>query len=372
MLPQQPDPSASSDHVAYETGLPSSDPASTPRRSASLDPGETPPASWLDAASSMPVADRYHLSRIFRHSFWRSRREHVWTCLNHSRVPQSRLDRFRECGSNAWILQSDEEPPRYRIQTNRCHDRWCEACQVERRRLICFNLRTQLPEDRIRLLTLTLKSTAQPLRRQIDRIYDAFTKFRLRKPILACIKGGLAFLEITRNNDTRLWHPHLHVLIVGTYLPVDLARRVWHEVTGDSYIVDVRDVGDRERAASYVAKYASKAVPKTVWSDPQSLDELIGAMRSRRTFNAFGAWKHLSLSRPIDPDDIVWTEIGPLWWFIQRSNDAHDDARRILKAVRRTNPDSMTDTPEIPNAPPPYDDSLDGIPPSRWIPGLFD
>lgn len=210
---------------------------------------------------------------------------------------------------------------------------------------MAFNVARQLPKCHLRLLTLTIRSTATPLTNQIDRIYDAFRTFRNRKPIRKRITGGLYFLEITVNPDTRLWHPHLHILCMGSYLPVDLVRRHWFDVTTDSYICDVRYIKTPGYAAGYVTKYAGKTIPISVWRDPCLLQEAITAMENRRTFQTFGKMKHLDLSRVPD-EDTTWTPIASLATIITQANAGGAIARDILNQLRQPEnlPQDFADT----------------------------
>jgi len=231
--------------------------------------------------------------------------------LPHDDTTPLRLLRFAQCGSDAWVLQSLETPPRFRVVSNRCRDRFCEACQRERRNTVSNNVALTLKDKSLRLLTLTLKSSGDPLRFQLNRLYKSFRLFRSRKGIRSCLFGGLFFLEVTLNDQTRMWHPHLHVIYEGQYLPQKLAANVWLSVTSDSYIVDVRALSSSDSAADYVSKYASKGISQRVWQDPERFVEAIIALSGRRTFSVFGTWRGLGLSAtPRDSCD--WVYFGRL------------------------------------------------------------
>jgi hypothetical protein len=293
-----------------------------------------------------PTADpdgQAHLS--FRHSFWETRRRCTLDAIRLLHPASRRLTAFQACGINAWVVRSDQPPHRYRVRTNKCRDRFCEACAGEKRRLVAFNVARQLPKCHLRLLTLTIKSTATPLTDQIDRIYNAFRTFRNRRPIQKRITGGLYFLEITVNPASRLWHPHLHVICMGSYLPVDLVRRHWFDVTHDSYICDVRYIKTPGHAAGYVTKYAGKTIPITVWRDPKLLQEAIRAMENRRTFQTFGKMKHLDLSR-IPDEDTTWTPIASLATILTQAKAGDPIATDILNQIRRPEnlPQDLLDT----------------------------
>jgi len=307
-----------------------------------LDIRETPVPGLVSADLSDAIDHARRLEWNFRHSFWRERRQATYHVLHdlaaRGAIPAARAQAFAACGRHATVLRHRTERHRYRVACWKCHDRLCEACQTERRRILCRNLMRQLADrGRIRLLTLTLRSSDHPLSQQIDRIYDCFRQFRRDPRIRPKMDGGLAFLELTRNEQTGLWHPHLHVLFTGDFLPHRLARAVWEHVTQDSYIVDVRSLTTPKSAATYVAKYASKALSPRVWRDPNALAEAALALCGRRTFLAFGSWTKMSLSRPDPTDDTAddWEEVGTLAEILTRANAGDEDARAIVRALRR-------------------------------------
>lgn len=279
--------------------------------------------------------DSATLNRTFRHSFWRVRRERTLHAMATLDIAPKRQDRFMACGDSAWVLIDANDPNRYRLAVNRCRDRWCEACQTERRRTITRNVAAKLRDRSLRLLTLTLKSQSVPLTDQIDRLLRSFRRFRQAAPVRHCLVGGLYFVEITYNNRRDQWHPHLHVIFEGGFLPHELAKQTWLHVTGDSYVVDVRALHNSHAAASYVAKYAAKAVSHHVWTCPARFKEAIVALHGRRTFHAFGHWRALDLSK-LPPDDTEWVVYAPLADLIRRARARDPDALRALRALSAT------------------------------------
>ena len=54
---------------------------------------------------------------------------------------------------------------------------------------------------------------------------------------------------------------HIHIVYEGDYLPQHELSEVWADITGDSYVVDIRGTPNgmsRDRAANYVTKYITK------------------------------------------------------------------------------------------------------------------
>ena len=76
--------------------------------------------------------------------------------------------------------------------------------------------------------------------------------------------GGFYSYENTYNEKTGEWHPHLHIFgVLEEWIDVQKLSATWHEITGDSYIVDVRRVKKDKvhgysKAIAEVCKYALK------------------------------------------------------------------------------------------------------------------
>ena len=267
----------------------------------SLEPDETTVGS-ISAPFVEPVpSEESRLCLTFRHSGWATRRKLVLDAFRTADRPHARMQRFCSCGSISWVLASDDPTPRYRLVSNRCRDRWCTPCSTEKQRIVVGNVAQVLEGRALRLMTLTLKSSDVDLSAQITRLYKSFAKLRRRKEIRASLTGGLYFLEITFNDKTRQWHPHLHALFEGSYIPQALLRDLWLDITGDSFIVDVRGFRDSRMAAGYVAKYATKGVAGNVFTDPARLLQAVEALHGRRTFQTFGTFTDLNSPSPRTP-----------------------------------------------------------------------
>lgn len=55
---------------------------------------------------------------------------------------------------------------------------------------------------------------------------------------------------------------HVHIIVDSDYIPEFEISRLWHQITGDSFIVDIRAINAREdprQVFAYVTKYMTKA-----------------------------------------------------------------------------------------------------------------
>jgi hypothetical protein len=263
-----------------------------------LDPPETP----VDSGGVDLVWNRSERSpRLIdcsRHEHWAKRRQRVYKALLEANVSYSRAEAFRTCGASFWLMRSRNDANAFRVCPDLCHDRFCEPCQNARSRFIREGLKSQLTADCYRFLTLTLRHTDQPLRDQLTFLYQSFRRLRASRLWRSVVDGGIAFLELTRNVDAGQWHPHLHCILSGKFIPAAELSAKWKKATGGSHVVDIRMVRDKMQVATYVAKYATKAYTHKDHYPNECLIEAIEALRGRRTVVTFGAQAPLKTTPP--------------------------------------------------------------------------
>lgn len=278
-----------------------------------------------------PITQPHRLSVVFRHTGWYRNRLLIYQSLHRTEQSFSRQANFANCGADAYVLQNVENPGVYRIAGSACHDRFCLPCAQERSQAIALNVLELTAGRRIRFLTLTLKTTDQPLAVQLDRLYAAFQALRRRKLWKDKVTGGVAFLEITWSTKLEAWHPHFHILIEGSYLPHQHLKKLWYQITGDSYIIDIRTVRDLDMASRYVTKYASKAFDNTFLNRQDCLDEAVIAFKGRKLLLTFGTWRGIALIEK--PSDGAWDHVAPLETILVNAAHGDADATAIVRAL---------------------------------------
>lgn len=149
-----------------------------------------------------------------------------------------------------------------------------------------------------RFVTLTLKHYDAPLAVQLDRLVSSFRLLRNHPQIAPSLVGGAWFIEVKLSKDRARWHPHLHVIVEGAFIDARTLSRSWYQVTGDSYITDIRSITDRRQRAQYVTKYATKPLHNEVTLDPVKLEEFIPAIKGRRLYQCFGTWSRAVKTQP--------------------------------------------------------------------------
>lgn len=218
-------------------------------------------------------------------------------------------DRLAECRSRAWFIRNSETG-KVRVAAKQCRLRWCYHCSEARQQFITAAVFPWL--DRLwepKLLTLTMKHRDKPLSEQIDFLYKAFTKLRNRLYIKERCKGGVWFFQVTYNQKTQQWHPHIHALIDSKYLRHDWLTETWYKITKCSQIVHIRAIHNPEKTLSHNARYAARPsalikIPEELWPD------MFEAFNGRRICGSWGNAKEISL-RPKKPEDASkWKSIG--------------------------------------------------------------
>lgn len=270
-------------------------------------------------------------AEVFRHTGWRRLRKRVVHALATTKQPGARCQSFADCGRMAYVLQSDDNPPRYRIAGSHCHDRFCVPCANERSTTIAHNVIAYVEHKTVRFVTLTLKHQRRSLAESLDHLYASWKRLRKNRNWKRKVTGGIAFIEIKHSTTTDCWHPHIHVLIGGRYLAQAMLSHAWKQATGDSAIVDIRAVNGTAHVARYVTKYASKPLNHTFQHEHYLLAEAIVALKGRRLCMTFGTYRSIKLTNSLPEDG--WTQIATLNELIHRAAEGDSSAIGILNSL---------------------------------------
>lgn len=237
-------------------------------------------------------------------------------------------DRLWDCRSRAWFIRN-EDTGKVRIAAKQCRLRWCFHCSEARQQFIT---QAVLPwyqgASEPKLFTVTLKHTQNPLEEQIDFLYKSFAKLRNRKVCKDAIRGGIWFFQVTYNQKSGEWHPHIHALLDAKFILKAKLISDWYNITGDSTIVHIRKVDCPEKTLSHNARYAARPsallkIPKSLWK------ELYYAFDGRRICGTWGTARKISL-RPSKPEDSnKWHDIGGFRTVVALK-DEDDNARAIF------------------------------------------
>lgn len=153
-----------------------------------------------------------------------------------------------------------------------------------------------------RLATLTLASSDDPLGEQIDRMSAAFRTLRRSAFWKQHVDGGVWAIEVTYNVETGRWHPHVHIIMDGSYIPQADLKAAWLKITGDSSVVDVRKCDDARDAARYIATYVGKLADLLRVPAARVID-YADALHRRRLAGTFGTSHAHTLERKDDAEE---------------------------------------------------------------------
>lgn len=275
-------------------------------------PCGTPSASLDDLGNNRASASAVERRTDWVHWRWRRSRGRIRCALDprcEDRAPaetpeqtealDKRCLRLKLCGTCPIMWESDSGLPF--VVWGHCRDRMCPRCQEERARKVRGRVRDLVSTyNAPRFMTLTLAPDGSGLAARLSKLLRSYRELRRRRSFREYVSAGVAAIEIVLNRETREWHVHLHAVVDGDYFPQQLLSDEWRSVTGDSYIVDIRSVKDRNATSDYIAKYVSKAVDIHAWP-PGAVREYAIATTGRRVLITSG----LSHACNVDPRKIV-------------------------------------------------------------------
>ena len=246
--------------------------------------------------------------------------------------------RLRSCGSMPVIGIHKETGERGIVSMYHCHVRLCPMCEWARARANYARLSAALNLIREEepglvpcFLTLTLKNvSAVDLRATISHMGRSFNRL-MKYRDLRCVQGYWRALEVTRNRDTGMYHPHLHVLLLmepgyaskgKAYIKHGKFVDLWRKALREGYDPSVKiqrvgygkDAEIEHKAVLEVCKYTVKGSDMFQGSDKlqaRIFDELRFALMGLRFVGAGGvikealkALKMEDLESPESPEDM--------------------------------------------------------------------
>lgn len=164
--------------------------------------------------------------------------------------------------------------------------------------------------ERFRHLRNAMKAMSQSrrdyLKSPANRPYVEFAK----------ALGGVHSIEAKRGSNSGLWHPHAHMVWLCQEEPnQDKLAQEWHDLTGDSFIVDVRPFHNQDDLTSgflEVFKYALK-FSELPLEDNWDAFEILS---NKRLVDAFGLLRGVVVPDDLadDPlDDLPYIELFYQW-----------------------------------------------------------
>ena len=164
-------------------------------------------------------------------------------------------------------------------------------------------IKAQKPHLRPFLVTLTVKD-GPDLEERFKHLYKAQhelwkQRHRAKGGPLDGVEGAVWSYEIKRGANSGDWHPHLHMIALAEHQPQkDWLSDTWRNITGDSFIVDVRPINEDDHIGGFmeVFKYAVK------FSDQPPADTVHAwqTLGGKRLLGSSGCFRGVSV-----PDELL-------------------------------------------------------------------
>jgi hypothetical protein len=229
-----------------------------------------------------------------------------------SKELRSRAAAIGKCERVWKVAVNLTDPTRSRLVPIRhCRQRLCPRCQAIRGRKWQDRVAPLAAECRAegyvpKFVTLTQVSReGEPLRETRRRFEKSFRAFYRSKQFRGRSTGWCASREVTWSNGA--WHYHVHMIADMTYWNQPDLSAFWQSITGDSFIVDIREACEGDERE--ILKYATKAL--TIPRD--RLAELVHDLRGARMISTGGTWRGRVTDEMLEPDDNVpdgWKMVG--------------------------------------------------------------
>jgi plasmid rolling circle replication initiator protein Rep len=224
--------------------------------------------------------------------------------------------RLKQCCSAFRVLTCGEHTLRS-YPTFRCKKLFCPDCAAERATRLGNQTEAKIREvmkttkGRLCFLTLTTKNAAT-LGSGLAKLKKSFANFKRKKDFKKHIKGYFGAFEYTFNPKTNDFHVHLHLIILrGKFWNQSDISEAWREVTGDSFIVDIREIKDTHKGVKEVCKYPMKPADLMTMPDEKFL-EVVKLKKGTRMFVSGGCFYNVKLDDDDADDDNVFSQFAEL------------------------------------------------------------
>jgi hypothetical protein len=169
-------------------------------------------------------------------------------------------------------------------------------------------IRAEKPLLRPFLVTLTVKD-GDDLAERFGHLHASQRELwkrrqRGRGSVLDGVMGAVWSYEVKRGSGSGKWHPHLHMIALSEVQPDQAALSAeWLEITGDSFIVDVRPISQEDPVSGFleVFKYAVKFAEQ----EPADTVEAFCVLRGKRLIGSAGCFRKVTF-----PEDLLDDQEG--------------------------------------------------------------
>ena len=211
------------------------------------------------------------------------------------------------------------------VKADFCRERICHVCAWRRQSKFVAQMLPVIEHLQLRgydflFATLTLKNVPyEALEKTIDLLMKGYHKLHRKTKIKRSWEGITRSLELTYNEETDTFHPHIHLLIAvkqeyfknpDLYISQEELCQTWKDILNLDYmpLCDIRKVNDTGEAAVETLKYALKPS-----KNEKALSAFYNILKGRRLVSFTGVFaqmrKALKLSTIDDLEDDIPQEI---------------------------------------------------------------
>ena len=250
------------------------------------------------------------------------------------------INALEQCSEQYAVYKIDDQ---LEVHPIRCRKRACPICEGKRLAHWHEKLKPLLKSlSAPKHITLTLRSSDDPLEDQLDRLTRSFRRLRQRTLWKRRNPWGVWLIEITYNANSGRWHPHIHIMCNMPFLHMESLREAWYEITGDSYMVGIRALAPNK--AAEFTKYIAKA--SSIFLAPIDPFRLNAVLKGRRLVQPFGHWPDLP-PLPKPRCKYLGTVADLLWK--GRCGDLR--AQTLCEIIRERWPQAMLSAIQLPRPP---------------------
>lgn len=310
-----------------------------------LIPAEVPSSGFVETTESQDLVMEGAIK-------WRSQIASTFDALQ---LSESVWTRYVTCCSKSVLLERIESGE-HKLAFETCGSRFCPHCAKRYRLKIgrqIEDLLGRVKPHTWRFVTLTLPHSDEKLANQLEHLQQSFRRLRQTTIWQQTQLLGVAVFELTFNEESQQWHPHLHVLSRGLFLSQKKLSEAWARCSRGAKIVDIRRVRSAGGAAHYVSKYLGKQPELEGASDyARAVYDYVVALRHRKMVLNFGVRPLPDIDeRPTDlpKERDGWRVVCSYETLIAKARSGDVEAREILTKVTSPYRDDPHLTPsEIP------------------------
>ncbi|MFN7931085.1 MAG: protein rep [Blastocatellia bacterium] len=201
-----------------------------------------------------------------------------------------------------------------RVVRQHCRQAICQTCQRNKAFRVfkeiegsVLLMQENAPGLRLLFLTFTVPSCEEEdLKQELDALPKGFTKLIRAPEIKPYVVGYVRAIEVDYNCETKLFHPHLHVLLAVRasfyskgYLSQQRFLELWQKATERTEITQIKIKAVKPKPkegtslafeAAKTVRYMLKAILPDEWT-PESLITRCNAFYKRRQYEFLGDFK---------------------------------------------------------------------------------